>query len=435
MNCQSFREQILELILPGGDARRRLELTAHADGCPACAQYLAEMTRTLNALQPSFEIKATSNFKERVMKNIAESERSEMGSPRPKRRWLWRLGLAATLLIAVGLAALLGNNPKSGAAWALEKTIEAYRSVQFIHMKFEPTSFGSCSERWAQFDEHGKLLSLRSNFPDTEDGPKVVVWHADKAEIWFKKKGAVTTVREPNFLKRIKMSINDFDPRLIVESLFQKEKQGKATAKANATITTNGQTVLVMSVTYKDAPGIREVYHLDTATQLVTQIDRYQTRKGKEELSGRTYYLDYNKPEVAAVFKIEAPADVMRVDQATQDVGLVKGNLSDNEMATKVAREFFEALIAKDYDQAGRILGGMPGAALKKTLEGSGEIRFLRIVSMEAPRPHPIPGTRGIQVPCKIEIEVNGTKAIQEFKLGVRAVYNRPDRWNVFGGF
>ena len=433
MNCQSFREQILELILPGGEERRRTEMAAHADRCPACAQYLAEMTRTLNTLQPSLEIKATSNFKERVMKKMVETETNTWDRPRARRRWLLRLGVAAAVLIAIGLAALLGNNPKSGnAAWALEQTIKAYQSVRFIHMKFEPVAYGSCGEMWAQFDEQGNLVSMRTEFPDTEDGPKVVVWHEDKAEVWFKKKGTVGIVQEPEMLKRLKMSIDDFDPRLMVENVFAKEAQGEAEIKVEDGKSTNG--MLRLLVSYTDLPGKREIYDVDPATRLVTRIEKYRINNGNEELLGRAFFLDYNNPEIAAVFKIEAPEEVVRVDQTAKDVGMVKGNLSDSEMAVKVTRTFFEALIADDYDQGGLIYGGLPGAALKKMLDKK-QIKFLRIVSMDDPRPHPIPGTQGIQVPCRIEMEVNGIKTIEEFKIGVRAVHNRPDRWNIFGGF
>ncbi len=121
----------------------------------------------------------------------------------------------------------------------------------------------------------------------------------------------------------------------------------------------------------------------------------------------------------------------MRIDMTTQVVGLSKGDLTDEEIAVKVAREFFEALIAKDYGRAGAIYSGMPASRMK---EGFGRIEFLRIISVGDPTPHPRAETRFLQVPCEVELRVEGQTQVKKFMPNIRAVYNQPDRWAIGGG-
>ena len=119
------------------------------------------------------------------------------------------------------------------------------------------------------------------------------------------------------------------------------------------------------------------------------------------------------------------------LDLTPEDAGLPQGDLTDNEIAVKVAREFFEALIAKDFERAGSIYSGIPASRIEGAL---GKIEFLRIVSVGDPTPHPEPWTKFLQVPCEVEIRLNGQTHVKEFMPNIRAVYNQPDRWAIGGG-
>ncbi len=123
---------------------------------------------------------------------------------------------------------------------------------------------------------------------------------------------------------------------------------------------------------------------------------------------------------------------MLRIDQTIQEVGLAQGKLSDEEIAVEVVRQFFEALIAGDYAKAGKLLEGIPSDKMQQMF---GQIKFLRIVSIGPVAPHPIPETKGLVVPCTVEVEKDGE--ISQWKLerlGVRQVYNQPGRWTIFGG-
>lgn len=477
MNCTSFRDRVTDLIVPGA-AGEAAEMAEHAARCPACATYLAEMQAALGALRPSCEIKASANFKERVMKKMRENEEQaeivKLQSNRPRRvlPW-WQAAAAAALLIAGYLAFTSLSKHDAGSAWAVEKTMAAYEGLKFIHIKIEPVTPEHAAEMWAQFDGKGKLELLRFDFAETADGPKVVVWQQDKAQVWFKKKNVVVVVKEPKILKGMKMSVNDFDPRAIVGGAFkplatktqgskggkfyvssyfpdqaagtpqtsvtpsetQDSKKGKAymtsvlpnqTAGTPQTSVTPWEIWIVNPVT----PDMSEIFHIDPKTNLVTSIEKIKTTGGKGELLNRFTYLDYNDPKVAEAFKPAIPADAMRVDETAQTIGLRKGTLTDQTVAIQVVREFFEALIAKDYAKAGRLYGGIPAATLEKAY---GPMRVIRIISIGTPVPYK--ANNSLKVPCKVEIEKDGKKDVWEpYGPFVRQVYNQPERWEICGG-
>jgi hypothetical protein len=148
-------------------------------------------------------------------------------------------------------------------------------------------------------------------------------------------------------------------------------------------------------------------------------------------LTDRIDFLEYNQEIPPATFVLNVPADVTRIDWTTQEVGLPKGDLTDDQIAVKVAREFFAALIAKDYGRAGSIFSGMPASKMEELL---GKIEFLRIVSVGEPTPHPDARTRFVQVPCEVELRVDGQTHVKKFMPNIRPVEGQPDRWLIGGG-
>ena len=136
---------------------------------------------------------------------------------------------------------------------------------------------------------------------------------------------------------------------------------------------------------------------------------------------------EYNQEIDPQVFQLDLPKDVVTIDQTNQTIGLEKGDLTNDEIAAKVAKEFFEALIAKDYAKAGILLEGIPAEKMKEMF---GRYQFQRIVAVGKPAPGPIPAMKALRVP--VTVEVDGKK--QTFAPLIRPVYSHPDRWGICGG-
>jgi hypothetical protein len=258
-----------------------------------------------------------------------------------------------------------------------------------------------------------------------------MIWSEGIGRVWFKKKNVFLAIRDEKGIASLLRMVQEYDPRLAVERLYEQEKQNKV--KLDIDEPTDKSKDIKVTADFTSEPK-RIILFVDRATKLVTAIEGYDLKDGDYKYKGTMEFLDYNQKIEPEMFNLdkEVPPDVVRIDQTTQQVGLEQGNLTDGEVAVEVAKQFFEALIAQDYAKAGKLLEGTPADRMEQVF---GRMRFIRIVSIGKAMPHPNPATNGVIVPCVVEIEVNGKIGKQKFdQLGIRPVYNQPGRWTIFGG-
>jgi hypothetical protein len=335
---------------------------------------------------------------------------------------------AAAAALAAGLALSIALVSPSGRAYALEETAQANNHVTSYHVKITPAA--GLGEAWVQLNPDGTPLQARLDFHDLFDGSKVVILSKGKAEVWFKDKKGLTFLPEADALKRITEMRDLADPKLAFERLQAEKAAGKVevTTKQPA----KDSEPIVLTVTSRIKPDRRQVYEINPRAKLVERITFYRRSGEKWEQLTLRQYLDYNQPIDPKVFHLEVPKDVIVVDQINRTPGLVMGDLSEDEIDKKVVREFFEALIAEDYDKAGLIYEAYPGSRMKELF---GNTKFLRIVEIGKPAPDWLYRlTKNLRVPAKVEIEIKGQRQIREYSPLVRPPYAQPDRRVINGG-
>jgi len=372
--------------------------------------------------------------------------RSLERSTQPKQPIIWeyimrsRIAKLAAAAVVV-IAAVLVIDPfdkLSPAAYALEQTVQANITIRSLRITDFMSGQDEPKEFWLQFNAQGQIDSVRVYMPEWDspsDGAKVIIWQEGKAKVWFKKKNSLLTVSEQRLAEQMLGLARQVDPKLAMERLYEEQQQGKV--KVEIDEPSDGAQPIAVTATYEpegSRPGRRVVRFVDQATKLVSAMEVYLLKDGEYQQLGRTEFRDYNQAIDPRMFTLEdeIPADVMRVDQTTQQVGLAQGNLSDEEIAVEVVRQFFTALIAEDYAAAGQVLEGIPA---DKMQEMFGSLKVLRIISIGPAGPHPNPETKGLVVPSTVEVRKDGQ--VSEWKLdrlGVREVYNQPGRWTIFGG-
>jgi len=391
-------------------------------------------------------------------------------SKRPLNIWriimkskMTKLAAAAVIIIAVALIINFWDKPIP-TAYALEQTIQASHSVRYIHTKSFWASHEEPIESWIEFDVTGKVRNVRLHLPawtEPDDGDKKIVWKDNKAHLWLKKKNIYAIMKDNTIAEILFAMIESSDPKTALQNLQMLKSEDKVGLDINQP--KDKTSPIIVTATIKEEAKeeqptteveceIKKLFNLfkgsekdtskfvlfiDQATKLVTTIEFYEQRQDREECICTVEYYDYNQPIAQEIFVLEdeIPADALRIDQTIQEVGIAQGDLTDEEVAVELIRQFLEALIAKDYAKAGRLFSGTPAERMEKTY---GQIRFIRIISIGEPEePNTtlyMPGA--LYVPCTIEIEENG-KIIQwqPKHAYVRQVHGQPGRWEIIGGF
>jgi len=269
---------------------------------------------------------------------------------------------------------------------------------------------------------------------DPSDGESVIVWKDGKMEFWIKKKNFLFIQKDQEIAAQVFSTIEELDPKHAAANILQAQDEGDTEVEIDEPENkAEPITIKATSLVENDLPFQRVILLVDQATRLLNSVEMYQLKDGEYVPLSTVEFYDYDIPIDSKVFTLDdVPSDAMRIDQTTQEIGLLQGDLTDNEIAVEVVHQFFEALIARDYAKAGRFTGGTPAERIQ---EKYGHIRFIRIVSLGEPVLNP--ATTELRVPYVVEIEENGI--ITEWKtkhnyIPVRQVHGQPGRWATTGG-
>ena len=341
-----------------------------------------------------------------------------------------KLAAAAVIIIAVVLSIIFLDKSVT-TVYAIEQTIEANRTMRYLHLRYFDSSHNDVAkECWLEFDETGQATNVRINWSEWMAGGEVVVWNQYKTQILNKKQNFLIIFNDEIYTARVLTMAGRENPRLTVERLYERQAKGEVEIEIEQPAS-KAEPIIVTATGLGDNTK-RFVLHVDQATNLVTSLKWYQLENGEYKYQGVMEYHDYNVPICAKMFSLddEVPGDIKIIDTRVQDIGLAQGNLSDKEIATKVVREFLEALIVKDYTKAAQI-SGIPSP--KKIKQGWGKLKVVRIVSIDEPTP-PAESSKLFpnwqRVLCTIEIEKNGKEVQQQLKsFKVRPVLGRRERW------
>jgi hypothetical protein len=263
--------------------------------------------------------------------------------------------LAASLILYISLFSFLTP------AYALEQTIEANSHITSYHVKIAPPSSAmGVGEAWVELAPGGAPLRGRMDIFGGDRGDRVGIVSRNRGEFWWKAKNTRVVsdnkwVIEKALEQCTKMRAL-FDPKLAFEQLRADEEAGKVQV-AMQRPARDGEPI-TLTVTSKGDPNRRFVYEVDPGTKLVERVFEYRGRGEQWKQALEIDVLDYNKEIDPKVFQPDLPSDITTIDPSKMDFsrfGLAEGDLTDREIAAKVAGELFEALVGGTYQRLGQL--------------------------------------------------------------------------------
>jgi len=348
-----------------------------------------------------------------------------------------KFAAAAGVVIALIFWSVMPDTLLS-TAYALQDTIEAYNSIRYLHIsEFETfEQERRPSELWIACDYYGRLDKIRWESPNSGGqiiGAITLVSDGSISEVWLKDHNlCFKTLGTGEAILR--WDISELDPKLTFEKLREQQERGKIILEAKKP--ENKSNPIVVTVTYPEgslSEAYKKVFYVDQATKLVKKIEKFQMRNREYHHMRTAEFSGYNDEIDPMMFNLdrELPEDTVYVDRSTEEIGLAQGEMSDEEVAAEVGRKFFEAIIAKDFDKAGLMWGGVPGLIINKVFMG---VDAVKIISVGVSCPDPEPDSRSMIGSCKVMLVSDGQHLeLDAFMIRVRRVSTQPNRWTISG--
>jgi hypothetical protein len=328
-----------------------------------------------------------------------------------------KLAAAAVIIIVMGIF-LYTNNNIVPTAYALQDTIDAYTSIRSLHIKTSRMVGGEnrTTDTWLEFDMHGNINKVRFNTPNCGEpvGSLTIVGGIGYGEAWLARHNLyIVGYNNPSCI--LGFDVSQIEPKGLVERFSQQEAQGELILDVNVPLQKDEP--ILVTVTYPQgslSQNWKKVLYIDQATSLVKKIEKFEFTEGKFQLKQSTEFFDYNQEFDPAMFSLEGeiPADTLVFDVTNVEAGLLQGDMTDEEAATEIVRQFFEAAVAKDFTRAGQLFLAAPDFLVEQAFMGA---NLLEIISVGPAEPVTDPDSEAFLCSCKMLVEFEG----QYYELGV----------------
>jgi len=344
----------------------------------------------------------------------------------------------AAAAVAVLVIYLCLQIPKSlvPPAYALQDTIDAYNTVSSLHMGIKIWQRPRTDEFWLECDSYGNISRIRYHTPDSGQlGSITIVESNGKSEAWLPRLN-VHLSGYRNLGLVLGVDVSQVDPKGLVESLYQQELLGEVILDVNEPVQKDKP--IVITVTYPEgslSENWKKVLYIDQGTKLLKKIDKFEFRDEQYQHVSAIELFDYNQQIDPAMFSFEGeiPPDATVIDVTGVEVGLLQGDMTEEETATEITRQLFEAAIAKDYTRAGQLCIVGPAFLTEQLFEG---VNLIEITSIEPGRPSTDPDEKGFYCSGKVLLESGDLFYVQnlsEVKIRRINTASEPNRWMIVG--
>ncbi|NQT01120.1 MAG: hypothetical protein HQ580_03795 [Planctomycetes bacterium] len=319
--------------------------------------------------------------------------------------------LAAAAVIIIALVVLL-QIPDSllPTAYALQDTIEAYNSIRWLHVNQSGRASTEIrTELWLGCDEQGNVTKMRLESDNAGDsvGSLILAGGSDSSEVWLPKHNLhLTGYGDASIM--LGFNVSELDPKLLIEKLLKQQDRGEVIVDIDEPAQKTEP--IIVTVTYPQSSrseNWKKVFHIDQANKLLTKIDKYELRDQQFQHVRTLEFSDYNQPIDQMMFTLtgDVPADAQVVDVSDIEAGLLQGDMTEEEVAVEITRQFFEAVIAGNFSRAGQLYLAAPDFLVEKAFMGA---NMVKIISLGPGHPDPDPDSDSMICSCKAIAEFGG---------------------------
>ena len=349
------------------------------------------------------------------------------------RKPITKFTAAAAILIAVFIGVQM-----TPSAYALQDTIKAYNSIRWLHVYvsdiLSPQKTWT-SEVWIECDSLGNTTRIRHQASSIGDslGPLKLTNNFNESDAWLPRLN-LRLLRHSSPESLLPYHISEVDPKLLFETLSEQQAQGQAVVDIQQP--QEKAEPITVTVTYPQgskSENVKKVFSIDQATNLVTRIDKFNLKDQQWQLYQTREFFDYNQPIDEKMFSLddEVPATVKTADMTGIEIGLDQGSMTDEEITVEVTRQFFEAVIAKDYAKAGQLYLGSPDFLVEQAFMNS---NVLKILSFGPVHPETDPDSNVLVCSCKVLVEFGGDYfELDASMVRVKPVPDHPGKWMICG--
>jgi hypothetical protein len=345
--------------------------------------------------------------------------------------------LAAAAVITIALYVLLQiPGGLSSTAYGLQDTIEAYNSIRWLHIhESRATPRERRTELWLGCDEQGNVTKMRYQSDNAGDsvGPLILAGGSDSSEAWLAKHN-VHLVGYGDVSIMLGFDVSELDPKLLIEKLMEEQDRDEALVHIDEPVEETEP--ITITVTYPQgsrSEDWKKVFRIDQATKLVVRIDKYELRNQEFQHIKTLEFFDYNQPIDQAMFALagDVSDDAQVVDVSEVEAGLLQNDMTKEEIAVEITRQFFEAVIARDFSRAGQLYLAAPDFLVEQAFMGA---NLVQIVSLGPGHPDPDPDSDSMICSCKALAEFGGQYyEVDAWKVQVKRIDEDANRWLISG--
>jgi outer membrane lipoprotein-sorting protein len=439
MNCNIFKENLLNLFDEDFPKEEKKELLEHIENCDDCKHEYEELKELIGEIKPSVQVIASKEFKTQIIDQIkTETAMKTKEGPKTIRfrlpKWTKYVAVAAIIVTALIISPFIkwnsvnSSGEVSAANRIFDRSIAAMMSLKSVYynlnirtleqdnfeMIFTDEDFVK-NEIWKRFSTPEKWKIAKSGREVLMDGKNQYLYVKDEMAI---KAGA-----NAGFVEWLQIML---EPTLIMET----EKNFAQNNKAEYTIEEkNNKTILTVKAKalgdfkndYLLNKSILEsnntrIYTFDKTSNMLESMQIYIQKNNKNILVVETKDIKYNINIPDEIFAINLPENMNWSEVKTIEVSKSIKDLTCEEAANM----FFKGCENSDWDKVQKMYPISNG--LK---EQYGGLKLIRLGKTFKSGSFP-----GVFIPYEIKFKSGG---IKKWNIALRND-NKEKIWQVDGG-